>query len=265
MAGPVVGIPMQTLDPVPGQTPLCWIMGQTYVRALTEHGAVPWLIPPVVGEVTTLRAIYDHLDGLFLTGGVDVDPEQYDETRDSLCGRTDRARDWAEVQLVRWAVADKKPVLGVCRGVQLLNVACGGTLYQDVGKQYGPQLKHDYFPTADRYSRDMLAHAVRVAPASRLGRILRAESVQVNSMHHQGIRRLAATLTANAWAPDGLIEGVEGKNGQFLLGIQWHPEELTRRDTAMAALFQAFLDAAQEYRVATAATTAPRPTAAQPR
>lgn len=257
MPGPVVGIPMQTLDPIPGQTPLCWIMGQTYVRALTEQGAVPWLIPPVVGDVDTLRAIYEHLQGLFLTGGVDVDPCQYAEPTDSLCGKTDKARDWAELQLVRWAVEDKKPVLGVCRGVQVLNVACGGTLYQDVGKFYGPTLKHDYFPTADRYTRDMLAHAVKVEPSSRLGRILRAESVQVNSMHHQGIKQLADPLAANAWAPDGLIEGVEGKNGQFLLGVQWHPEELTRRDDAMHALFHAFLHAAEEYRDGTASTSIP--------
>src|SRR5436190_1435911 len=144
MARPIVGIPMQTLDPIPGQTPLCWIMGQTYVRVLTEIGAVPWLIPPLVGDVDTLRAIYEQLQGVFLTGGVDVDPSQYEEPRDASCGRTDTARDGAALQLVRWAIADKKPVLGVCRGAQVLNVACGGTLYQDVGKFYGPSLKHDY-------------------------------------------------------------------------------------------------------------------------
>jgi putative glutamine amidotransferase len=257
MARPVVGIPMQTLDPIPGQTPLCWIMGQTYVRVLTELGAVPWLIPPLVGDVDTLRAIYEQLDGVFLTGGVDVDPSSYAEDRDTLCGKTDRSRDWAELQLVRWAVEAKKPVLGVCRGAQVLNVACGGTLYQDVGKFYPRSQKHDYFPTPERYSRDMLAHVVRVEPQSRLARILGAEAVQVNSMHHQGIKRLAESLTPNAWAPDGLIEGVEGRNGQFLLGVQWHPEELTRRDNAMTALFRAFLDAANEYHLATGPTTAP--------
>jgi putative glutamine amidotransferase len=256
MARPIVGIPMQTLDPIPGQTPLCWIMGQAYVRVLTDAGATPWLIPPLVGDLPTLRSIYDHLHGIFLTGGVDVDPSQYEEPKDILCGRTDRARDWAELHLVRWAVEDKKPVLGVCRGAQLLNVACGGSLYQDVGKFYGPTLKHDYFPTTERYSRDMLAHVVTVSPESRLGTILGTGSVQVNSMHHQGIKKLAESLTANAWAPDGLIEGVEGRNGQFLVGVQWHPEELIGRDHAMAALFQAFLTAAEEYRFTTAPTTA---------
>src|SRR6185369_5056481 len=112
MARPVIGIPMQTLDPIPGQTPLCWIMGQTYVRVLSEIEAVPWLIPPLTGDVATLRAIYEQLHGVFLTGGMDVDPCQYEEPKDTLCGKTDQSRDRTELQLVRWAVEDKKPVLG---------------------------------------------------------------------------------------------------------------------------------------------------------
>lgn len=255
MSRPVIGIPMQTLDPIPGQTPLCWIMGQTYVRVLTEQGAVPWLIPPLVGDEDTLRAIYEHLHGIFLTGGVDVDPSNYEESKDALCGKTDKARDWAEMQLVRWALEDKKPVLGVCRGAQLLNVALGGTLYQDVGKFYEQSIKHDYFPTPERWTRDMYAHLVNIEPGTRLASILKADRIEVNSMHHQGIKKLAEPLKANSWAPDGLIEGVEGKNGQFLVGVQWHPEELTRRDVAMHQLFHAFVDAVQQFRPDTATTT----------
>jgi putative glutamine amidotransferase len=257
MSRPIIGIPMQTLDPIPGQTPLCWIMGQTYVRVLTEEGAVPWLVPPLTFDEETLRAIYHRLDGLFLTGGVDVDPAHYNESKDPLCGKTDAARDSAEIQLVRWAIRDQKPLLGVCRGVQLLNVACGGTLYQDMSRYREKTVKHDYFPTPDRYSRDMLAHTVRLAPGSQLSAILGADAVQVNSMHHQGVKHLAPALVANAWAPDGIVEGLEGRNGQFLLGVQWHPEELTGRDSAMTRLFRAFLRAAQDY-IAQAATTNPR-------
>jgi putative glutamine amidotransferase len=244
MSRPIIGIPMQTLEPIPGETPLCWIMGQRYVRILTEAGAVPWLIPPLADDLATLRAVYEKLDGLFLTGGVDMDPAHYDEPKENGCGKTDRARDGAEIQLVHWAVADEKPVLGVCRGVQVLNVACGGTLYQDVGTHYRQAIKHDYFPVLQQYTRDMLAHEVRVAPESRLGAILQMPAVQVNSMHHQGIKRLADKLVANAWAPDGLIEGVESKEQPFLIGVQWHPEELVERDRAMQQLFHAFLEAA---------------------
>src|SRR5215471_14471170 len=196
MSRPLIGIPMQTLDPIPGQTPLCWIMGQTYVRALTDCGAVPWLIPPLAQDEPTLQEIYRSLNGLFLTGGMDVDPCVYHEPKDDLCGKTDPSRDWVELQLVRWAVADRKPVLGVCRGVQVLNVACGGTLYQDVGRYYPLSIKHDYFPTPERYTRDMLAHTIKVAPQSMLGSILKTDAVQVNSMHHQGIKKLAEPLVA---------------------------------------------------------------------
>src|SRR5262245_26136674 len=136
MPRPVIGIAMQTQQPVAGKTPLCWIMGQRYIRALTQVGAVPWLIPLVWEEDATLRAIYEQLDGLFLTGGIDVDPQNYHEPRlPELVKDTDLARDRVEMRMIQWAVAEGKPVLGVCRGVQVINVALGGSLYQDVREQ----------------------------------------------------------------------------------------------------------------------------------
>lgn len=239
---PIVGIPMQTLEPIPGQTPLCWIMGYQYVKVLTELGCLPWLIPALMDDLDSLRGIYEKLDGLFLTGGVDVDPRYYNETKDTACGRTDIARDTVEFQFIRWAMEDRKPVLGVCRGAQVINVACGGTLFQDVAKFHSSEMKHDFFPTGEHYSRDMLAHTVKVEKGTTLHGILGSDTAQVNSMHHQGVKQLATTLRANAFAPDGLIEGVEGTNGQFLIGVQWHPEELTRRDGAMRRLFESFVE-----------------------
>ncbi len=247
MQRPVIGIATQSLEPIPGQTPRAWVMGQTYVRALSGEGAVPWLIPLLPDDEATLRAIYDRLDGLFLTGGVDVDPSRYGEDRQPVCGASDPARDAVELLLLRWAMADHKPVLGVCRGHQVINVAAGGALYQDVGAQRPKALKHDYFPHAGPYTRDQLTHDVEVASGSRLGEIVGAGTLRVNSMHHQGVKVLAPGLTASAYAPDGLIEGLEGSNGQFLVGVQWHPEELTQRDPAMRRLFTAFLEAARQY------------------
>src|SRR5438552_14800542 len=104
-----------------------------------------------------LRALYDRLDGVFLTGGVDVEPTQYGEPRLPCCQETDAARDWTELRLVRWAAADGKPLLGICRGIQMLNVALGGSLYQDLRQQRPDSLRHDYFPTAAEFSRDYLA------------------------------------------------------------------------------------------------------------
>jgi putative glutamine amidotransferase len=241
---PLIGIATQTQEAVPGQLPRCWIMSQRYVQVLSGLGAMPWLVPLLPDDKATLRAVYDRLDGLFLTGGVDVDPVHYGEAKLPQCGHTDPERDVVELLLVRWALTDHKPVLAVCRGFQVLNVACGGTLFQDVGSQFPAAIKHDYFPQpVGEPTRDYLAHEVRVQPGTRLGRTLGAERVPVNSMHHQGIKHLAPGLVASAWAPDGLIEGIEGTNGHHLVAVQWHPEELTALD-GQRRLFTDFLAAA---------------------
>lgn len=241
---PIIGIPTQTQQAVPGELPRCWIMSNRYVQVLAGVGAVPWLIPLLPSDTPTLRAIYEQLDGVFLTGGVDVDPSCYGEAKHPNCGRTDPDRDAVEIQFVRWALEDEKPLLAVCRGFQVLNVAFGGTLFQDIANQRAGALKHDHFPQPDgRPPRDYLSHHVRVDPQSRLGKYLAVAETPVNSMHHQGIKQLAAGLVANAWAPDGLIEGIEGTNGQFLVAVQWHPEELTQSDAGMKRLFEAFIEA----------------------
>jgi putative glutamine amidotransferase len=246
---PIIGIPTQTQEADPGHLPRCWIMSQRYINVLAEAGAVPWLIPLLTKDTDTLRAIYDRLDGLFLTGGVDVDPSRYGEEKRPSCGRTDADRDATELQLVKWAIADRKPILAVCRGFQVLNVAFGGTLFQDVGEQYPNAIKHDHFPKSDGTPpRDYISHKVRVAPDSRLASYLGADQAPVNSMHHQGIKQLAPGLAANAWAPDGLIEGIEGTNGTFLIAVQWHPEELAHSDAGMRRLFTAFVEASQTVR-----------------
>ncbi|HJS42012.1 MAG TPA: gamma-glutamyl-gamma-aminobutyrate hydrolase family protein [Gemmatimonadales bacterium] len=241
---PVIGITTQTLEAIPDQLPRCWIMSQRYVDVLTASGAIPWVIPLLEGNDAALRRIYERLDGLFLPGGVDVDPAAYGEPRTNLCGRIDTARDWTELLLVRWALADRKPVLAVCRGAQLVNVAVGGSLYQDVGTQHPEAIKHDHFPVGGR-RRDALAHEVHLVAGSRLQRLLGTDSLAVNSMHHQGIARLAPGLVPVATSPDGLIEGVETGNGHFLIGVQWHPEDLVDVDPRMRRLFEAFIDAAR--------------------
>jgi putative glutamine amidotransferase len=223
-------------------------MGQQYVRVLTAAGAVPWVIPLLQNDEQTLRQIYDRLDGVFLTGGVDVEPSCYGEPRHERCGETDPPRDWTELALLRWAMRDGKPVLGVCRGVQVINVAAGGSLYQDLHAQYPQAIKHDCFPHAGGYTRTSLVHTVRIERGSRLGRILGSDEMTVNSMHHQAIKQLAPGLVASAFAPDGLIEGIEGSNGQFLVGVQWHPEELVESDPVMRRLFSAFVSVAAESR-----------------
>jgi putative glutamine amidotransferase len=246
---PVVGITTQTLEAIPDQLPRCWVMSQRYVQVLAAAGAIPWVIPLLEHDEATLRGIYERTDALFLPGGVDIDPASYGEARRPACGRSDPARDWTELLLTRWALADGKPVLAVCRGAQILNVAVGGTLYQDVAVERPDALKHDQFPIGGR-RRDELSHDVRIAAGSRLGRLLDAAVLPVNSMHHQGIARLAPGLAPVAVAADGLIEGVElvPSDDRFVLGVQWHPEDLVDVDPRMRRLFDAFVAAARAVR-----------------
>jgi putative glutamine amidotransferase len=251
---PVIGIPTQTLqsiDRIPEDLPDSWVMNRRYFDACTSVGAIPWMVPLLDDDPETLRGIYDRLDGLFIAGGVDMDPASYGEPRHELCGRTDPPRDTVELAMVRWALEDGKPVFGVCRGMQVINVAAGGTLVQDC-TLHENAIKHDYFPGAG-WARDYLAHDVRIAEGSRLHASFGVTESMINSMHHQAVRRLGEGLVPTAWAPDGMIEAVEGENpDHFLVGVQWHPEMLIDTHAGTKRLFEEFIEAANQYHNAAA-------------
>ena len=252
MKRPIIGIPTQNLQSiggVPESLPASWVMSHRYILTLTGVGAVPWMIPLLHEDEETLRAIYDELDGVFLPGGADIDPASYREERHPSCDRSDPPRDAVELLLVRWAVADRKPVLGVCRGLQLINLAFGGTLYQDLAAQRPGSIKHDYFPFRDGKPRDYLAHEVEVTEGTRLARLAGERCFKVNSMHHQGIRDLGEGLVVSAVAPDGVIEGVEmPSEDQFVVGVQWHPEVLSDADPRVRRIFEEFISEAASFR-----------------
>ena len=242
---PVIGIPTQTLhsiEGIPEGLPESWVMNQRYSRVVATAGGLPVMIP-LLEEEDTLRAIYDRLDGVLLPGGVDVNPTTYNESPLPTCGRLDPARDRVELAFARWSIDEGKPLFGLCRGLQIVNVALGGTLYQDIAAQRSDAIKHDYFPTAG-FTRDHLAHPVTVAAGSRLDALIGTAPLRVNSMHHQAVKDLAPALVPTAVAPDGLIEAVESPEAAFLLGVQWHPESLTERDARMHRLVAGFVDAA---------------------
>lgn len=245
---PVVGIPTQTLqaiEVIPEGLPLSWVMNHRYYVAVTQVGGAPFMIPLLEDE-EALRALYERLDGLFLAGGVDLDPTSYGEPRHELCGITDPPRDRVELLFTRWALQDGKPILGVCRGMQVLNVALGGSLIQDCTALHPNAIKHDFFP-GEGYERDYLAHSITLEPGTRLREVMGAAEVQVNSMHHQGILRAGEGLHPSAFAPDGLIEALELDGDRFAVGVQWHPEMLIDTDSATRRLFEAFIDAAEEF------------------
>src|SRR5881394_2245270 len=247
---PIIGIPTQTLQSVGGisaDIPASWVMSQRYVLALTNAGAIPWLIPLIDDE--TLRGAYDAMDAVFLPGGADIDPASYGAEKHPLCDKTDRERDRVELALARWAMDEGKPVLGVCRGMQIINLAAGGTLFQDVAEQMPGSIKHDYFPFAGQsFARDYLAHEVSVVAGTRLAGVFGAGPLRVNSMHHQGVRDVGDDLLVSATSPDGLVEGLESGNSRYVVGVQWHPEALTDSQSAARRLFDEFVQIASTSR-----------------
>jgi putative glutamine amidotransferase len=244
---PLIGVTTQTLhaiEHIPPELPASWVMNQRYVTAARGAGGIPVLIPLVDDDVPTLRALYDRLDGLLIPGGVDIDPARYHQGPHPGLGRVDPARDTVELQLAAWAMQDGKAFLGLCRGLQIMAVARGGTLWQDIASERPDSIKHDYFPTAG-WSRDHLAHDVDIAAGSRLAEALAAGNLPVNSMHHQGVRELGDGLIPTAVAPDGLIEGAEMPGNGFAVAVQWHPESFTPASPSVGRLFEAFVDAAR--------------------
>jgi putative glutamine amidotransferase len=249
MTRPIIGVTTQTLqaiDGIPPALPRSVVMNQRYYEVMAHAGGSPVLIP-LLDDEAALSGVYSACDGILVPGGVDMDPSTYGEPPHEKLGNIDPARDRVELALARWAMADRKPLLGLCRGLQVINVAAGGSLYQDLEAEYPDAIRHDYFPTYG-FTRDHLAHEVTVAPTSRLHSLVDQAQLPVNSMHHQGVKRVGAGLVPCAHAADGLVEAVELPNGQFLVGVQWHPEVFDATDPHTHGLFRGFVEAAAAWR-----------------
>lgn len=216
-------------------------VAEAYISALENAGACPIVIPLGLGE-DVLENIFARLDGVLFTGGGDVHPNRYGSDIHPKVSLVDEDRDRVEFALVQSVVAKGIPFLGICRGLQVINVALGGSLFEDLTDQHPSSLKHDYFPG---YPRDKLVHPIRIAEDSLLGQAICEAEIQVNSLHHQGIRRTAPDLIATAQAPDGVIEAVELPGHSFGLAVQWHPEWLQEHQ-AMRRLFDSFVSAVRE-------------------
>lgn len=220
-----------------------FLYNRSYVRAVELAGAAPICVPLDLEE-ETLQAIFRRLDGLLLSGGGDVVPALYDEEPHPLLRSTDPERDRVEGLLTRWALADRLPLLAICRGIQMLNVAAGGSLYQDVQAQCPAAAKHDYLPPD--FERTRLSHHVVTEPGSRIAHIVGHE-VPVNSLHHQAVRRVAPGFVVTARAEDGVIEAIEQPDHPYALGVQWHPEELVPEKPVMCRLFESFVESARDH------------------
>lgn len=235
---PAIGIPCATIRDKDWCPPI-YGHRQTYVDAIVRAGGAPIFIP-LVDDESVLRRIYSTIDGLLLAGGGDVDPTYYGEEPIPQLGSLDLERDAVELPMVRWAVEDGKPILGICRGIQVLNVALGGTLYQDIPSQLNSP-GHDISYQKQDWTH--MAHDLHLEPESQIAQVLGTTLFSTNSLHHQSLKRVAPGLRAVGWAPDGVVEAVEGMNGQFIMGLQCHPEALQgAADPRWQALFKRFVD-----------------------
>lgn len=235
---PVIGItPSPVEDVQPHGTFVRYAMSANYTEAVEAAGGVPFVIPPQSGNIDD---ILETIDGLLLSGGADVDPALYgDEYVHERTYGIFPLRDQLELALVREAIAQDVPVLCICRGIQLLNVALGGTLIQDIPDQYPTDIEHSQHKAG--IPADQPGHTVTVTPGSLLAETYQATSINVNSFHHQALREVAADLSVNAVAPDETIEAVSRPGSTWVLGVQWHPEMMFRSHSEHLKPFQALV------------------------
>ena len=244
---PVIGItPSPSLDAQPHGEFLRHVLNEAYASAVEAAGGIPIILPP---QPNNTAAIFEVIDGLLLSGGADLDPARYGEpdVHPSTYG-IDPLRDRFELDLVAAAVALDRPLLGVCRGVQVLNVALGGSLIQDIPTQIEHPILHRQ--QAAGLPADAVGHEVAVAEYPIFASVFGAASIGVNSFHHQAIGRLAPSLVATAHAPDAVIEAVVRPESTYCVGLQWHPELMYRRHPEQLRPFASLVLAATARRLA---------------
>ncbi len=235
MGSPSILIPIPIQDPEKRR----FTLGKNYVNSLVACGGVPILLPTVVSP-GAWRAMYEAADGVLLSGGGDVDPALFQEVRHEKTDGVDRARDEVEMMLARWALQDDKPMFAICRGIQVVNVALGGSLIQDLPLQWGDAVSHN--GNYSGFERHEVAHDVCVEPGTHIAQIVGPGNVGVNSFHHQALKRVADGLVVTSRSPDGIVESVEFPGKRYYIGVQWHPEEMAFGREDMMRLFRTFVE-----------------------
>ncbi|HLK59391.1 MAG TPA: gamma-glutamyl-gamma-aminobutyrate hydrolase family protein [Chthonomonadaceae bacterium] len=235
----IVGITCSTLPGAEGSGPR-QMLNRSYAWAVEQAGGVP-LILPVTTDTEAASRYLSVLDGLLLSGGVDVGPERYGQTPHPELGEVDTDRDITEWTLLQAALAQDMPIFGICRGIQMLNVALGGTLYQDLPSERPGPIHHQQ--RQQNIPRNQATHSIEVHEDTRLASLVGAGEMRTNSFHHQALRDVASPLVVTALAPDGVIEGVESLRHRYLVAVQFHPEDTAPVDEKSRRLFRGFVAA----------------------
>jgi putative glutamine amidotransferase len=234
---PLIGIPCHAIIRAETGRPI-YANNRAYVHAVESAGGVPILIP-MLKDIDILNALLTRLDGLLLPGGIDLHPGRYGEAIHPLAEEADLELDEFEIILASWALQADIPVFGVCRGMQLINVALGGSLYQDISDQCPDSIAH----SNRNLPRTHLSHRVAIEPGSRVEKVLGVQEVWVNSLHHQAVKTPGQGVRISGHAEDGIPELLEVPGYRFVMAAQCHPEEIYTIEPAFARLFSAFVQA----------------------
>lgn len=220
-----------------------YMLNSTYVKAVIQAGGLPVIL--TVGIEEDVKQLTKMLDGLLLTGGGDIDPTLFSEEPHRHLGDISPSRDSIEIKLIQEMLTLNKPILGICRGHQLLNIALGGNMYQDIYSQHaGTLLQH-----AQKAPRSHQSHFIQVKEDSLLESITKSEQIKVNSYHHQAVKDVPLPLIISGVASDGIIEAIESTKHSFVLGVQWHPEALVEnKEVVSLRLFENFIGKCCESR-----------------
>jgi putative glutamine amidotransferase len=234
---PIIGITCGTSDLDSNDNTI----PNSYIGAIEDAGGTP-IILPLVKKESSFADFIDIMDGLLLSGGVDLDPSFFGEEPQPALGRIDADRDRTEMFLATKALEANIPILGICRGIQLLNVAAGGTLYQDIYSECSNLLKHRQTAPGTHAT-----HVIDIKKGSRLLDIMGQTRIKVNTFHHQAVKKVAPDFIVSAVASDGIVEGIESTK-YFAIGVQFHPERMWQNNPPVTALFTALIDAARLYK-----------------
>lgn len=218
-------------------------VNDTYIQAVIRAGGIPVILP--TGTEANIERFIQTFDGFIFTGGGDVDPTLFGEEPHVDLGDIEPARDQFEIPFAKAVLASNKPLLGICRGMQVLNVACKGTLYQDIYAQR----KETTIQHSQKAPIDYASHFVALTKGSLIEKVIGDEKIKVNSFHHQAVKDIQAPLQVSGRANDGIIEAIESKTHPFVVGVQWHPEALLKKDDQVSLqLFEAFIEKSKEGR-----------------
>lgn len=239
MARKLIGITCGVPEPAE-KTPTRQQLNRAYTRAVEQAGGIP-VILPVTSDAEAAKRYLGVIDGLLLSGGADIAPQRYGQTPHATVNDVEPDRDETELALARVALAQDMPVFAICRGIQTLNVALGGTLYQDLPSEFPSEIAHRQ--TDKGLTRDVFSHDMVIEPNSRLHDIVNALEIRINSLHHQAVRDVAAGFVVTGHAPDNVVEAMEMPSKRFVLAVQYHPEEIAPHDAHSRQLFSAFVAA----------------------